>query len=97
MDNPIERYKRQYDFVKFDELKLPIHVIGAGGVGSWTALLLAKMGCQDITVYDMDEVEDHNVASQFYSEDQLGMNKLDALKENVKKQYQSYFGNSARN
>jgi len=80
------RYDRQSGIVKSGELMFPIHVLGAGGIGSWTVLLLAKMGCTNITVYDDDKVEDHNVASQFFKEGQLGQLKIDALKENVLEQ-----------
>jgi len=80
------RYDRQSDIVKSADLTLPIHLIGAGGIGSWTALLLAKMGCSNIIVYDDDIVEDHNVASQFFKEEQLGRLKIDALYDNVLEQ-----------
>ncbi|HNV61446.1 MAG TPA: ThiF family adenylyltransferase [Candidatus Cloacimonas acidaminovorans] len=81
-----ERYKRQLDIVNPELLGLPIHIIGCGGIGSWTALVLAKMGCNNISVYDDDIVEDHNVASQFFKESQLEMKKVDALSENVLEQ-----------
>ena len=79
----LNRYSRQLDIVDSDKLSLPIHIIGAGGIGSWTALLLAKMGCSDITVYDDDVVENHNVASQFFKESDLGKAKTEALFENI--------------
>lgn len=82
----MNRYKRQLDIVDPELLKLPIHIIGCGGIGSWTTLVLAKMGCSNITVYDNDTVEDHNVASQFFKESQLGMSKVDALLNNVLEQ-----------
>ena len=78
-----ERYTRQLDIINQSELNFPIHVIGAGGIGSWTTLLIAKMGCPDIHVYDDDIVEEHNVASQFFKQDQLNMNKVSALAINV--------------
>ena len=82
----LERYKRQIDIVDFDKLSLPIHLIGCGGIGSWTALMLAKMGCTNVNIYDFDEVEDHNVASQFFKETQLGQLKTEALVSNVYEQ-----------
>ncbi len=81
-----ERHKRQSDIIKSEDLSRPIHVIGCGGIGSWSALLLAKMGCQDITIYDFDNVEEHNVASQFYKQFQVGIKKTTALKQNVHEQ-----------
>lgn len=77
------RYNRQLDIVDVAKLSLPIHVIGAGGIGSWTTMLLGKMGCSNITVYDFDDVEEHNVASQFFSGSQLGEKKTEALRSNV--------------
>lgn len=79
----LERYKGQIDIVDTERLNIPIHLIGCGGIGSWTALLLAKMGCPDITIYDFDTVEDHNVASQYFEERQLGDLKTEALVSNV--------------
>lgn len=76
-------FKRQTDLVNPKELTFPILVIGAGGIGSWTVLTLAKMGCSNITVVDPDKVELHNLPSQFYLPDQVGQNKVDALQANV--------------
>lgn len=79
----IEKYSRQLDIVDVEKLSLPIHVIGCGGIGSWTALMLAKMGCSNVTIYDFDEVEYHNCASQYFEERQIGMLKTEALVSNV--------------
>lgn len=78
-----ERFKRQLDIVDPDKYDFPIHILGVGGIGSWAALLLAKMGAQYITIYDEDKVEDHNVASQFFKESQLGELKTSALADNI--------------
>lgn len=80
------RHNRQSGIIKAGELTMPVHILGAGGIGSWTVLLLAKMGCSNIIVYDHDKVEDHNVASQFFKEEQLDKYKVDALKDNVLEQ-----------
>jgi molybdopterin/thiamine biosynthesis adenylyltransferase len=60
-----------------------ILVVWAGGIWSDTVRCLAKTWFNDITVVDFDEVENHNVASQFYKESQLGILKVEALKQNV--------------
>ena len=60
---------------------VPIHVIGAGGIGSMTTLLLAKMGAQNITVYDFDDLEDHNISNQTYHFDDVGKPKVEALRD----------------
>lgn len=77
------RYKsilRQYDIVKKDILTTPITVIGAGAIGSWTVLALAKMGFQYIRVYDFDTVEIENMAGQAYGFPHIGSTKVHALK-----------------
>jgi len=81
-----ERYTRQLDLINIEELNFPIHIIGAGGIGSWTALLLAKMGCPNISIYDNDTVEEHNIASQFFKQNQLGRQKTDSLSSNIEEQ-----------
>lgn len=70
---------RQLDIIPQSRLGFPITIIGAGGIGSPTALLLAKMGCSDITVYDFDTIEPHNLPNQFYRMDDLGQPKVQAL------------------
>ncbi|MFA5013964.1 MAG: ThiF family adenylyltransferase [Actinomycetota bacterium] len=77
-------FKRQTDLVSQKDLGFPISIIGAGGIGSFTTLALAKMGCTDLTVIDFDKVSIHNVASQFYKIDQVGQDKVKALAENIK-------------
>lgn len=53
---------------------------GAGGIGSWTALLLSRSGYQIISV-DFDEVEIHNLGGQVFSNTHIGKAKVEALKE----------------
>ena len=76
----MDRFIRQRDILPPDKLAgLSVTVIGCGAVGSFTVLTLAKMGVADITVYDGDTVEEHNLPNQWYKPDHLGMNKTDAL------------------
>ncbi len=44
----------------------PITIIGAGATGSWLAIALAKLGIKNISVWDFDIVEEHNIANQVY-------------------------------
>lgn len=50
---------------------VPIAIVGAGMIGSPTALALAKLGCSNITVYDGDTVCAHNLPNQMFSADSL--------------------------
>jgi|WetSurMetagenome_2_1015567.scaffolds.fasta_scaffold01396_26 hypothetical protein len=75
-----QRFWRQVDIVLPEELPA-VTVIGAGGIGSFTLLALAKMGCQRLTVFDDDKVEDHNLPNQLYGTDDIGLYKVDAADE----------------
>ena len=74
-------FHRQLDVVDVPRLaRTPITVIGAGAVGSFTVLALAKSGATDITVWDDDTVESHNLPNQWYRLSDLGRPKVQALK-----------------
>ena len=63
-----------------DMLKgIPVHVIGCGATGSNIALQLTKLGVPEIHIYDMDKVEEHNVANQIYRVEHIGAYKVHAL------------------
>jgi hypothetical protein len=77
------RFSRQQDLVHCN-VSTPILIIGAGAIGSFTALTLAKMGFESLTVFDMDTVEEHNLPNQFYKLDDVGKAKVHALREMVR-------------
>lgn len=79
-------FLRQLELFNPEEFNTPVHVIGAGATGSWLTLILAKLGVSDITVYDFDEVEDHNLPNQFYGPKAVGKTKVEALKKAVYQQ-----------
>lgn len=70
----------------FDAEKLPLSVtiVGAGSIGSNVALLMARLGFEDITVIDDDTVEDHNLGHQAYRVDDIERPKVIALAEIIK-------------
>ena len=72
---------RQSRLVDSNILTCPLTIIGAGGIGSFTALTLAKMGFENITVMDDDTVEEHNIPNQFYRYKDLTNSKVEALKQ----------------
>ncbi|MBI3989238.1 MAG: ThiF family adenylyltransferase [candidate division NC10 bacterium] len=77
-------FRRQLDLVKEEALVTPIAVVGCGGIGTFTALALAKMGCRNLTLYDDDLVEGHNIPNQLYRVEDVGRAKVDALAEILK-------------
>ncbi len=60
-----------------------IGIAGAGGLGSNCALNLVRAGVVNITIADFDVVEATNLDRQFYFLDQVGMIKVEALRENL--------------
>lgn len=64
-----------------EEFNTPVTIIGAGALGSWLALYLAKLGITNITVYDFDEVESHNIANQAFNIHDIGKTKTQALQD----------------
>ena len=58
-------------------------IVGAGGIGGYLAVLLAKMGLPKITVVDFDDVEEVNVATQVHSDKYLGWRKVEAVRDMV--------------
>jgi molybdopterin/thiamine biosynthesis adenylyltransferase len=78
-----EHLTRQLDILPIKCLDKRITIIGAGAIGSFTALSLAKMGFEDITVYDFDKIEIENMNCQFYRRSDVGKLKVEALADLV--------------
>lgn len=75
---------RQLDLIPVDSLTATVNIIGAGAIGSFMALQLAKMGMTRIKVWDMDEVSVENMSCQFFRFSDIGKNKALALKDLVR-------------
>src|SRR3990172_7656046 len=74
-----ERYLRQLDILPPEKLQFPITVIGAGAIGSATVVTLAKTGCSNLTVWDDDLLESHNISNQLCKTAMIGRLKVEAL------------------
>ena len=72
-------YLRQLDIIDPEKFSGRIRIIGCGGIGSPTAIILAKMGFKRFVLMDDDTVEPHNLPNQFYATEAVGMLKVDAL------------------
>lgn len=70
---------KSYEFFKPSMLRSRIHIIGCGAIGSTVAENLVRFGITDITLYDFDTVEAHNIANQMFREVDIGKKKVDAL------------------
>lgn len=56
-----------------------IHIIGCGAIGSTLALQLTRCGLTNITLWDFDKVESHNLANQQYRYNDVGEAKTASL------------------
>jgi molybdopterin/thiamine biosynthesis adenylyltransferase len=79
-----EKFSRQVGIVNPDDIRNEaVLVIGAGAIGSWTTLALARVGYNDITVYDNDTVDEVNLATQFFRSCDVKRPKVNALAEGI--------------
>ena len=60
------------------ETKISITIGGAGGIGSWAAFFLSRIG-YDINIFDFDTIEQHNLGGQLYSKNSIGQLKVEGL------------------
>jgi molybdopterin/thiamine biosynthesis adenylyltransferase len=79
----IRRHMELFDPYTFNT---PVTVIGCGATGSWLVLQLTKLGITNITVWDFDTVEEHNVPNQAFPTFDVGTAKVEALKTLVLQQ-----------
>jgi hypothetical protein len=66
------------------EIEEDIHIIGVGAIGSNLALMLTRLGCNNIHLYDFDKVEAINIANQNYFHQHINATKLQATKSIMK-------------
>ena len=68
-----------------DKLKdKKVGIAGCGGLGSNCAVALARVGVGTLVVADFDVVEESNLNRQYYFQQQIGLKKVEALKENIR-------------
>jgi len=72
---------RHLDFFNPINVKDPVSIIGVGAIGSHIATNLARLGIKNLTLWDFDNVEDHNIPNQIFFETQLNFEKTQAVKE----------------
>ena len=75
-------FTRQLDVL--DPERIAAHhfdLIGLGGIGTPTGLLLVKMGATDMRIFDPDEVAEVNLPNQIYQIGDLGRSKALACQE----------------
>jgi sulfur carrier protein ThiS adenylyltransferase len=63
--------------------RVRVGVAGAGGLGSNVAMHLVRAGVKRLVLCDFDIVSESNLNRQFFFRDQLGMKKVEALRDNL--------------
>lgn len=76
---------KKYDHIKNILSNSSVGIAGLGGLGSNAAIALTRLGIGNLVLIDFDIVEKENLNRQYYFLDQIGMYKIDAMKENIKK------------
>lgn len=80
-------YSGQTDLFNPREFGWPVHMIGAGGIGSSAIQALAKLGIRILHMWDDDRVEPHNLPNQvIYRASDLGLSKVDAAAAYLERQ-----------
>lgn len=70
-----------YEFFRPEQCEGRIHIIGCGSVGSTIAELISRHGLTNVTLYDFDQVERHNLANQMFRHKDIGRPKAEALRD----------------
>lgn len=82
LDGTID-FTRQRDWFDPTSIEARLTVIGAGGIGSLFTVMAGKLGLGEITIYDDDMVEAHNLPNQFFDMKDIGVPKVNSLGSTV--------------
>tara|TARA_E500000305_G_C3984765_1_gene218754 strand:- start:341 stop:994 length:654 start_codon:yes stop_codon:yes gene_type:complete len=61
------------------------HIVGCGAIGSSVAMQLVRLGADNFYLYDFDKVEIQNVGVSQYNEQDVGLPKVGALINHMKR------------
>ena len=62
-----------------------VGIAGCGGLGSNVAQMLVRSGIRKLVLADFDHVQESNLNRQFFFKDQIGQEKVMALRDNLLK------------
>lgn len=75
--------KERFQDLEWSSFTKTITIAGLGGIGSWLALFLSRIG-HNLLLVDYDTIEKVNLAGQFYPEDHVGKTKVSSLEESIR-------------
>lgn len=70
---------KSYEFFQPEKHDMRIHIVGCGSVGATVAENIARCGVTNMTLWDFDKVEPHNLANQIFRQQDIGKPKVEAL------------------
>lgn len=70
---------KSYEYFQPEKDNARVHIIGCGSVGSTVAENLVRSGVTNLTLWDFDHVEAHNIANQMFRHKDIGKLKVEAL------------------
>lgn len=73
-----------YEYFQPDKVNSKIHIVGCGSVGSTVAENLVRCGISNLTLWDFDKVEPHNIVNQMFRQKDVGKSKVEALADILK-------------
>lgn len=74
---------KSYEFFNPESCTEEINIVGVGSVGSTVAELLARFGLKNISLWDFDVVETHNLVNQMFTCSDLYELKTEACKRHL--------------
>lgn len=70
---------KSYEYFQPEKHRAKIHIVGCGSVGSTVAENLVRCGITNLSLWDFDKVEHHNLANQMFRQKDVGKPKVEAL------------------
>jgi len=72
---------KHQEFFDPTALNKEVHIIGVGAIGSTLAEMFTRLGFEELCLYDIDTVDEHNLTNQMYRFKDIGKTKLESIKE----------------
>lgn len=88
IDTSRSRFSGASWFDKFDTYTITL--AGLGGIGSWTAIHIARLNPKQIVLWDPDYIEMANLSGQLFSLSDVGCDKTNVIRRQIAR-YAKYF------
>lgn len=77
------KFLRQLDILNPMVVVYPVTIIGCGGIGNPTTLLLAEIGFEEINSMDPDSIEEHNSSNSLFPPSHIGEKKVYSCQKTI--------------